>query len=273
MDTLRRVNLTHLRGAHTQEDDLVWKMTYTDMRSTSRLGMLIPRGMMVDENMGLFGKLGPRRGVDIHLGDLVGKGEWRFIWKWVCEGKWHPQRTWRFMMVTFWEPIREKGCINMEGKFWKDTKTKIDLRFRVKWRGGSPSRSQVTPHGRTCDALRRIQWTYLGKLLLGIFWLSIERKVSWRLVWGRTEIYEVSGNKETNSMEMKRQQVCGWRHILGALQMVVEMIVMDSLGDNLCMSVLVRWGESFLSCNKGGGWILLDEKWIWNSEMKSRIRT
>jgi hypothetical protein len=52
---LRRVNLTHLRGVHTQEDELVRWMGCVDMRGAPRLGVSVPRGMMVDECMGSFG--------------------------------------------------------------------------------------------------------------------------------------------------------------------------------------------------------------------------
>jgi hypothetical protein len=42
-----------------------------DMRGTPRSGVLVPRSMMVEKCMGSFGKLGPRRGTIIRLGDQI----------------------------------------------------------------------------------------------------------------------------------------------------------------------------------------------------------
>ena len=52
--TLRRVNLTHLRGMKNQEDDSVRGMGNVDMRGASSLGVLVPKGTIVDKCMGSF---------------------------------------------------------------------------------------------------------------------------------------------------------------------------------------------------------------------------
>jgi hypothetical protein len=73
------------------------------------------------------------------------------------------------MMVTFGVPIREQGCTTKEGIFGRQGEQE-DLygsEAGLDEEGRAPSRSQVTPHGRTCVALRWIRWIELGDLLLG----------------------------------------------------------------------------------------------------------
>jgi hypothetical protein len=83
-----------------------------------------------------------------------------------------------------------------------------------KQREGAPSRSQVTPLWEDlCFLEEESSIDRTGKILLGIFWLSMENRSMEACVGDRTKICEVCGNEEVESVKMKRQQDYGWRHI------------------------------------------------------------
>jgi hypothetical protein len=103
-------------------------------------------------------------------------------------------------MVTFGVPIREQGCTTKEGNFGRQGEKESSVVLRQTKRG-APSRSQVTPLGRTCAALR---WIH-GQSWASFSWDDFGEVWKHRSVGGMCE----AEPKSVKSVEMKRQQVCG----------------------------------------------------------------
>jgi hypothetical protein len=124
-----KVGRTTEVGAHRHEErNQVW-------------GASVPRDTKVDECMGSFGRKGPQRGASVRLGTLV------------REGARHTQRTRRFAKVTFGVHTKEQGRTTKKTQGREKDRSQgsaVDLDKE----GKAPSRSQVTPHGRSCATLR-----------------------------------------------------------------------------------------------------------------------